>query len=546
MRGWRPSSAPCRRSVASVLLLLVSLHGLLCCLQLQPAAATEATDADDEDDVETFDAGSSLFLPVTAPVVPEGAEERREHYAAMAAKDRLRHRQLTSPRRRRAQESPAAAAAAASKQPELMADGGGASMFELPMRSAIHIARVGMYFVSVRFGTPALPYNLVLDSATDLTWINCRLRRRKGKHYGRSVNPPATVSTMAFDGESAPVRVPKNWYRPALSSSWRRIRCSQKDCAVLPYNQCTSPTRNTSCSYFFVSQDGTTTSGIYGKEKATVALSGGRMVKLPGLILGCSTFEAGGSVDAHDGVLGLGNSDISFGIHAAKRFGARFSFCLLGASSGEDASSYLTFGTNAAVHAPGTAETRLLYNNDIFCAYGLHVTGITVGGEPLAVPPEVWDPTVNGGGVILDTGTSVTGLVAPAYAAVTAALHRHLAHLRRYEIAGFDYCYDWAFAGDGVDPANNVTIPQVALELEGGARLEPDAKSVIMPEVAPGVACLAFRRLETGPGVLGNVIMQEHIWEFDHYDEKLRFRKDKCVKNAPPATNTTSSSNGAA
>jgi hypothetical protein len=59
--------------------------------------------------------------------------------------------------------------------------------------------------------------------------------------------------------------------------------------------------------------DGTTTSGIYGKEKATVLLSGGRMAKLPGLILGCSTFEAGGSVDSNEGVLTLSSSDISFG-----------------------------------------------------------------------------------------------------------------------------------------------------------------------------------------------------------------------------------------
>jgi hypothetical protein len=60
--------------------------------------------------------------------------------------------------------------------------------------------------------------------------------------------------------------------------------------------------------------DGTTTSGIYGKEKATMSLSGGRMAKLPSLILGCSTFEVGGSVDSNDGVFTLGNNDISFGV----------------------------------------------------------------------------------------------------------------------------------------------------------------------------------------------------------------------------------------
>ncbi|XP_062181385.1 aspartic proteinase NANA, chloroplast-like [Phragmites australis] len=507
------------RSVASVLLLL-SLHGLLR-PQLQLVASAEI---EDDVDVET---GSSCHLLVTPPVVPDSAEERREHYRAMEAKDLLRHQQIIQKDtgtggRRQARES--------SKLPEVMSDD--SSMFELPMRSAINIAHVGMYIVSVRFGTPALPYNLVLDTATDLTWINCRLRRRKGKHYGRPrVQQSPTVNTLSVDGEGAPVRVLKNWYRPALSSSWRRFRCSQKACAVLPYNTCESPNQTASCSYRQVVQDGTTTSGIYGQEKATVALSGGRMAKLPGLILGCSTFEAGGSVDSHDGVLSLGNSDISFGIHAAKRFGARFSFCLLSTHSGRNASSYLTFGSNPAVKAPDTMETTLNYNPDMV-AYGARVTGITLGGELLDIPPEVWDQAIVGAGMVLDTGTSVTGLVPSAYAAVTTALDSHLGHLQRVtNIAGFEFCYNWTFTGDGVDPAHNVTIPKFTVELEGGARLEPDAKSVVMPEVVPGVACLAFRKLPSGPGIFGNVLMQEHIWEFDHMDEKLRFRKDKCINH---------------
>jgi hypothetical protein len=74
-----------------------------------------------------------------------------------------------------------------------------------------------------------------------------------------------------------------------------------------------STSRSASYSYYHVLLNSTTTSSIYGKEKATVSLSGGRMAKVLGLILGCSTFEAGGSIDSNDGVLALGNSDISFG-----------------------------------------------------------------------------------------------------------------------------------------------------------------------------------------------------------------------------------------
>jgi len=280
-------------------------------------------------------------------------------------------------------------------------------------------------------------------------------------------------------------------------------------------------------------QDGTVTIGIYGMEKATVALSDGKMAKLPGLVLGCSIMEAGSNVDAHDGVLSLGNGEISFGVIAASRFASRFSFCLLSANSERSASSYLTFGPNPAVMGPGTMVTDISYNDFIRVAFGFHVTGITVGGQPLdSIPPEVWNDKVKYGGVILDTGTSVTGLVPAAYDAVTGALDSYLGHLPRADIAGFEFCYNWTFTGDGVDPAHNVTIPSFEVQLKGGAVLQADAKSVVMPEVQRGVACLAFRKLlEGGPNIIGNVLMQEHIWEFDHRTGLMRFRKDKCANH---------------
>ncbi|CAN6336575.1 unnamed protein product [Urochloa humidicola] len=505
------------RWAGSVLLLLVALcflcpHGL-------------RAEIDDGAEIKE---GSSIHFEVTPPVVPDSGEARREHFRALHAKDVFRHERIASMRNGGGGGGGGRHLLGPSKLPELMSD---PTMFaELPMRSALNIAHVGMYLVSVRFGTPALPFNLVLDTANDLTWISCRLRRRKGKHYGRS----SPGQTMSVGEGGAPVKQEKKrWYRPTLSSSWRRIRCSQPFCGTLPYNTCPDAGNTVSCSYHQKVQDGTVTIGIYGMEKATVALSNGTMAKLPGQVLGCSIMEAGGSVDAHDGVLGLGNGIISFGVNAATRFGSRFSFCLLSTNSNRDASSYLTFGPNSAVMSPETMETFIVYNTDVKVAMGFHVDAVTVDGQPLDIPPEVFDDTIKYGGVILDTGTSVTGLVPPAYDAVTAALDRHLAHLPRVtEIAGFEFCYNWTFTGDGVDPANNVTVPRFALELQGGAVLEVDAKSVIIPEVEPGVACLGFRKLLLGgPNIIGNVLMQEHIWEFEHVRGIMRFRKDKCANH---------------
>ncbi|KXG22731.1 protein ASPARTIC PROTEASE IN GUARD CELL 1 [Sorghum bicolor] len=524
------------RSVVSILLLV--LHGLLCLQLLVALPEMEMEDG------RVMEEGSCMHFSVSPPPAPpEDAEERREYFRAMAAKDLFRHEQLiammgsgddrrrngssSSSRRRQAKEE--SSSSSSSKVPKLMST---TSTFELPMRSALNTAHVGMYLVSVRFGTPALPYNLVLDTANDLTWINCRLRRRKGKHYGRQ-----SSKTMSVGGDDdvvaalAKKEARKNWYRPAKSSSWRRIRCSEQQCAHLPYNTCQSPSKLESCSYYQKTQDGTVTIGIYGNEKATVTVSDGRMAKLPGLVLGCSVLEAGASVDAHDGVLSLGNGHMSFAIHAVLRFGGRFSFCLLSANSSRDASSYLTFGPNPAVMGPGTMETEILYNVDVKAAYGPRVTAVLVGGERLDIPDDVWNIDKGlGSGVILDTSTSVTSLVPEAYEPLVAALDRHLAHLPRESFAGFEYCYRWTFTGDGVDPAHNVTIPKVTVEMTGGARLEPEAKSVVMPEVGHGVACLAFRKLPWGGGpcIIGNVLMQEYIWEIDHSKATFRFRKDKC------------------
>nr|CAB3460517.1 unnamed protein product [Digitaria exilis] len=511
---------PGRRSVASVLLAL---------LFLRPVARAEAADVAVDDD------GGPIHFDVSPPVVPRAAMERREHFRALEAKDMLRHRRMTSSSSSSGGDDRRQLARETGKVPEVMSD---TEMFvELPMRSALNIAHVGMYLVSVRFGTPALPFNLVLDTANDLTWISCRLRRRKGKHYGRSSPSASAAQTMSVGGDAAaPAKKERtknvNYYRPALSSSWRRIRCLQVECGKLPYTTCDADNPASSCSYFQRLQDGTVTIGIYGREKATVALSDGKMAKLPGLVVGCSLKEAGASVDAHDGVLGLGNGEISFGVMATSRFSNRVSFCLLSTDSDRNASSYLTFGPNPAVMGPGTMETAMIYNEEITQALGFQISRIVVAGEPLDIPPEVWSDPIHGGGAILDTGTSVTGLVAPAYNAVTAALDSYLAHLPRVtDVAGFEFCYNWTFTGDGVDPAHNVTVPSFALELDGGAVLEADAKSVLIPEVERGVACQAFRKLPQGPNMIGNVLMQEHIWEFEHKHGIIRFRKDKCANH---------------
>ncbi|KAF7037468.1 hypothetical protein CFC21_047832 [Triticum aestivum] len=287
-------------------------------------------------------------------------------------------------------------------------------------------------------------------------------------------------------------------------------------------------------------KDGSAARGTVGTESATIALSGReeRKAKLKGLVLGCTSSYTDPSFEASDGVLSLGYSGISFASHAASRFGGRFSYCLVDHLSPRNATSYLTFGPNPAVSsshaspsscnaaaAPRARTTPLLLDRRMRPFYDVSLKAISVAGEFLKIPRAVWDVEA-GGGVILDSGTSLTVLAKPAYRAVVAALSKELAGLPRVTMDPFEYCYNWTSpSGEDAD----VAVPKMAVHFAGAARLEPPGKSYVI-DAAPGVKCIG---LQEGPwpgiSVIGNILQQEHLWEFDIKNRRLRFQRSRCT-----------------
>ncbi|EHA8589141.1 putative Aspartic proteinase NANA, chloroplast [Cocos nucifera] len=251
-------------------------------------------------------------------------------------------------------------------------------------------------------------------------------------------------------------------------------------------------------------------------------LSNGRKAKLKGLIIGCTSSFAGPSFRSSDGVLGLGHSGISFASRATQLFGGKFSYCLVDHLSPKNASSYLTFGPNAALVPSTACQTELLMVPLLEPFYSVRVSGISVDGEVLKIPMSVWD-VEKGGGAILDSGTSLTVLAEPAYEAVVSALSRHLAGLPRVGVEQFEYCYNWTAAV----PA--VAVPKLVVHFHGSARLEPPAKSYVI-DVADGVKCIGFAPAPwPGVSTMGNILQQEHLWEFDIKNRRLRFQGSTCA-----------------
>ncbi|EMS50717.1 Aspartic proteinase nepenthesin-2 [Triticum urartu] len=251
----------------------------------------------------------------------------------------------------------------------------------------------------------------------------------------------------------------------------QQVRKSLAACAIQPLAHPTDDPNDLIVRVAGRYKDNSSARGVVGTDAATVALSGSsgggadRKAKLQQVVLGCTTSYDGQSFQASDGVLSLGNSNISFAARAAARFGGRFSYCLVDHLAPRNTSSYLTFGPDAN-GAASSSRTPLLLDAQVAPFYAVTVDAVSVAGEALDIPAEVWD-VKKSGGAILDSGTSLTILATPAYKAVVAALSKQLAGVPRVTMDPFEYCYNWT--ATSTPPA----VPKLEVRFAGAARLPP-------------------------------------------------------------------------
>lgn len=269
--------------------------------------------------------------------------------------------------------------------------------------------------------------------------------------------------------------------------------------------------------------DGSSAQGFFATESVTVNLATGQKVKFKNVVIGCSSTFVGSSFRVADGVLGLGHSRHSFAVKATDQFGGRFSYCLVDHLSPKNASSYLTFGAPPASAKPRhiMAFTKLIVEKQLEPFYAVEVTGISVGGAILKIPRAVWDVRRNGGTVV-DSGTSLTMLTEPAYKPLVAALSRSLKGLPRVQMEPFDFCYNTTSG------FRETMVPQLTVHFSGGATFKPPVKSYVIA-TADGVKCLGFLPM-TWPGisVIGNILQQNYLWEFDLARRRLGFMPSSC------------------
>ncbi len=178
------------------------------------------------------------------------------------------------------------------------------------------------------------------------------------------------------------------------------------------------------CGYTYPYGEGgqfTYTSGILAYETFTFTAIDGSSLPIEHVTFGCGQNESLTGFAGTDGLVGLGLGSFSLPsqLSSVSGFTDIFSYCLVPFDSAAANYSTFYFGvpeTNISTYTP-------IYSSPSSTHYYVNVTGISVGNVLLNIPADFFYPTNDGGGIIFDSGTTLTLLIGVAYDAVVQVSH---------------------------------------------------------------------------------------------------------------------------
>ncbi|KAI3724302.1 hypothetical protein L2E82_36074 [Cichorium intybus] len=339
----------------------------------------------------------------------------------------------------------------------------------------------GEYFARVGLGTPVQSYYMVIDTGSDINWLQCQ---------------PCSDCYQQTD----PI------YNPSASTSYGTLPCSSQQCSSLEITAC----RSDVCLYQVSYGDGSFTVGDFVTETVTFGNSG----SVPKVAMGCGHDNEGLFVGA-GGLLALGGGPLSL---PSQIKATSFSYCLVDRDS--KTSSTLEF--NSAPPA-NSVTAPLLRNARVKTYLYVGMTGITVGGRPLSIPSYIFAVDASGrGGVIVDSGTAVTRLQTQAYNSLRDAFTRQARNLKPTDgFSLFDTCFDFS-------EMTRVAVPTVGFTFTGGKTLSLKPENYLIPVDSRGKFCLAFAPTDSSLSIIGNVQQQGTRVGYDLTKSVVSFSPNNC------------------
>ncbi|CAL5038206.1 unnamed protein product [Urochloa decumbens] len=368
------------------------------------------------------------------------------------------------------------------------------------------------YTAVLGYGTPAQNFAVSFDTAAGFSFLQCK---------------PCKAGDSPCDAA----------FDPSLSSSFSPVPCASPDCTAAS-SSCSGLSGQTTCPFRFGAAV-TEANGTVVKD--TLTLSPASSVE--GFTFACTTFVVSDLFYGAAGMVDLSRNNRSLASQVASSSSSSspttsgdstatiaFSYCL---PSNLSSHGFLSVGPSRSAYS-GRRDLQyapLVDNAAMPVFYFVELVGIKVGGVDLPIPPAA--PIRNF--TLIDTATTFSYFVSPAYAALRDEFRRQMA---RYPVAappppeidfGLDTCYNFT----GLD--ESIRIPIVRLEFAGGSILELVLDQVMYftnPDNHFSVACLAFG--ETNPAntfpvsVIGNLAQRSAEMVYDVQGGRLGFAQGVC------------------
>ncbi|TVU13093.1 hypothetical protein EJB05_46769, partial [Eragrostis curvula] len=304
---------------------------------------------------------------------------------------------------------------------------------------------------------PGVVQTVVLDTASDVVWVQC---------------VPCPIPPCHPQKDS--------FYDPTNSGSYAAFPCNSPACTQLgPYaNGCV----NGQCQYRVTYPDGSSTSGTYSSDLLTLNPTS----SVNNFQFGCSHADQGSFDPQAAGIMALGGgpeprpSTATSSPTASRR---RRATSASSSSIGDGRVSSSRYAVTPMLRDPRSPATF----------YRVLLRAIVVAGKKIDVPA-----TAFAAGAVMDSRTAITRLPPTAYRALRAAF---MSSMRMYRAAppkgSLDTCYD--FAG-----VRSVKLPKITLVFDRDAAVDLDPSGVLFND------CLAFaaNKNDAMPGIIGNVQQQ--------------------------------------
>ncbi|KAL8158499.1 hypothetical protein V2J09_000036 [Rumex salicifolius] len=378
---------------------------------------------------------------------------------------------------------------------------------------------VGLYYTTVRMGTPAQEFHVQIDTGSDVLWVSCT-----------SCSGCPSSTNLPFNG--------LNFFDTSSSSSASTISCSDQQCSMgAQASDTLCNSQNNQCSYRFQYGDGSATSGYYVSDLlhfntlTTSGTSSNTTSNSAKVVFGCSTAQSGSlskSDRAVDGIFGFGQQSLSVISQLSTQGVApqAFSHCLRGDSKG---GGILVLGE---IVEPGMVYAPLVPNMP---HYNLYMESISVGNKTLAIDSSVFG-TSTSNGTIIDSGTTLAYLAEAAYTPFADAINNAVSQSApSVSSKGNGQCYLLTSSVDEV-------FPKVSLNFKG-ASMVLDPKEYLLQQSSLGGAEVWCIGIQNNQGqdmtILGDLVLQNKAVVYDLARQRIGWVDYDCSGTVNVTANST-------